>query len=83
MTYIFLLLSGLIIGGGLTGWWLSKRWREQVHKATDALQDIAAQHKHVAEESRELKQQVADLTYQLNEAKKTIKHLENKHSFDA
>lgn len=78
MIFITLLLSGLVLGGGLTGWWLTRRWKEEVTNATSALEDIAHQHKISKSENQQLRQQAADLTYQLNEAQKTIRHLESR-----
>jgi len=39
---------------------------------------MALQYKADQDETRQLRQQVADLTYQLNEAQKTIRHLEER-----
>ena len=78
MAFFTLLLSGLVIGGGLTGWWLTRRWKEEARQATRALDEMALQYKADQDETRQLRQQVADLTYQLNEAQKTIRHLEDR-----
>ena len=76
--YLTMLLSGLVLGGGLTGWWLSQRWKQEVQEATHSLQTIAEQHKHIQAENQALKQQVADLNYQLGEANKSVKYLQNR-----
>ena len=68
MNVIFALLAGIAIGGGLVGWWLSKRWLNQVQEAERNLADIAEQHKQTSQTNRELKQKVADLQFQLNQA---------------
>ena len=72
-------LAGLIIGGGCCGWWLTQRWQRQVQHAEKALSEIAAQHKTAVEESKAMKQQVADLTWQLNDSRKTVRYLESRY----
>ena len=73
MNVILALLSGVVIGGGLAGWLLSKRWLGQVRQAEISLQEIAAQHKDTSQANRELKQKVADLQYQLNQAQNELR----------
>lgn len=78
MSVLLSLVAGLIIGAGITGYWLSTRWRQQIMAAETALAEIAAQHKQQGEENRAFKQQVADLTWQLNDSRKTLRYLESR-----
>jgi chromosome segregation ATPase len=78
MSVLLSIIAGLVIGGGLTGYWLSTRWRQQITAAETALAEIAAQHKQQGEENRAFKQQVADLTWQLNDSRNTLRYLESR-----
>lgn len=73
MAIVFAILAGVILGAGIAGYWLSQRWQAQVREAEKALQEIARQHQQESDNSRALKQQVADLTYQLNQAKNELR----------
>lgn len=75
MGIILAILAGAIIGGGIVGYSLSKRWQEQVQQAEKALQEIAEQHKAETANGRELKQKVADLQFQLNQARNELRAL--------
>lgn len=77
MTLVFAILAGIIIGGGVVGWQLSKRWKAQVDGAKADMQQVLEQHQQEQEASRELKQKVADLEYQLNEANKDLNFYRN------
>ena len=78
IVYLTMLLSGLVLGGGLTGWWLSKRWQQEVEEATRSLADIAEQHQQTRTENQALQQKVADLTYQLGEANKSVQYMKSR-----
>src|SRR5690606_907544 len=65
MSIIFAVLAGFIMGGGLVGWQLSRRWQQQVREAEQSLQAIADQHQQEVQAGKALKQQVADLQFQL------------------
>lgn len=78
IVYLAMLISGLVLGGGATGWWLSQRWKQEVAAATQSLQEIAEQHQQTKGENQDLQQKVADLTYQLGEANKSVKHLQSR-----
>ena len=78
MIAVFAVLAGIIIGGGCVGYTLSKRWHQQVKEAEQTLADAIEQHQQEQTVAKELKQQVADLTYQLNEAKKDLNAMRGK-----
>lgn len=73
MPFIFAVIAGFALGAGAIGWWLNGRWQEQVQAASQSLQEIAAQHQEEIQQSRLLKQQIADLQYQLNRAENDLK----------
>ncbi|WP_028293394.1 hypothetical protein [Oceanobacter kriegii] len=72
------LLAGFLLGGALVSFWLSQKWKQQVAAAEQSLKEIAEQHKAEQQQSKELQQQVADLTWQLNEANKTNRYLQSR-----
>lgn len=76
MSIIFAVLAGFIMGGGLVGWQLSRRWQQQVREAEQSLQDIANQHQQEIQAGKALKQQVADLQFQLNQARNELRALQ-------
>ncbi|WP_369857127.1 hypothetical protein [Candidatus Thalassolituus haligoni] len=78
MLIVFALISGLIIGGGSVGIWLSRRWQQQIKDAETSLTELVSQHQQEQQAGKELRQQAADLSYQLNEASKTIRYLESR-----
>ncbi|WP_430461643.1 hypothetical protein ACQUQU_02350 [Thalassolituus sp. LLYu03] len=75
MGIIFVILAGMILGGGIVGFVLSRRWQAQVAQAEQALKAIAEQHHAEVANSRELKQKVADLQFQLNQARNEVRAL--------
>ncbi|WP_419812948.1 hypothetical protein [Bacterioplanoides sp.] len=77
MAIVFAILAGMIIGGGLVGWQLSQRWKSQVESAKADMQQVLAQHQQEQEAAQDLKQKVADLEYQLNEANKDLNFYRN------
>ncbi|MBU2038817.1 MULTISPECIES: hypothetical protein [Oceanospirillaceae] len=78
MGLIFAIMAGMIIGGALVAYRLSKRWQQQVKDAEKSLQEIADQHQQEVAAARELKQKVADLQFQLNEARNEVRALQDK-----
>ena len=78
MPVIFAALAGFAIGAGVVGWWLHSKWQAQVKEANESLQEIANQHKDQSKQNRELKQQVADLQYQLTRALNNLQSYQNK-----
>lgn len=72
MPFIFAAIAGFIIGAGAIGWWLNTRWQQQVQEANVSLQEIADQHQEQIKQSHTLKQQVADLEYQLKRAQNDL-----------
>ncbi|MGB1091196.1 MAG: hypothetical protein ACPGYX_03655 [Oceanobacter sp.] len=78
MPVIAALLAGLVLGGGLVGFWLSSRWKAQIKDAEQSFKEIVEQHKEEQEAGKALRQKVADLEYQLTEANKTVRYLESR-----
>lgn len=68
--------AGLVLGGGLVGLWLSKRWQKQVKEAESSLKSVAEQHKQQVQKAKDAMQKIADLEYQLSEANKSVRYLE-------
>ncbi|WP_221800109.1 hypothetical protein [Oceanobacter mangrovi] len=73
------LIAGILLGGSATGLWLERRWRQQVLEAEKSLNEIAEQHHNEHQQNQQLLQKNADLTYQLNEARKTVNYLESRY----
>jgi|AACY02.6.fsa_nt_gi hypothetical protein len=80
MIIVLALLAGLIIGGGLVGYMLSQRWRQQVQQAEQSLQGIAEQYKALEQQKAQDKQRIADLEYQLGEAQKDLRAAQSRPS---
>lgn len=72
MVFILAALGGVVLGGGLAAWILSSRWQQQVEQVKEALNELADKHREEQQDNKELKQKVADLNYQLGEAKKDL-----------
>jgi len=72
MAFILAALGGVVLGGGLAGWILSKRWKQQVEEVKEALTELADKHLEEQQQNKELKQKLADTSYQLGEAKKDL-----------
>ncbi len=72
MAFILAALGGIVLGGGLAGWILSSRWQQQVAEVKTALTELAEKHQEEQLQNKDLKQKVADLNYQLGEAKKDL-----------
>lgn len=72
MAFVVAALGGIVLGGGLVALILSKRWTVQVEEVKVALSDLADKHKEEQLQNKDLKQKVADLNYQLGEAKKDL-----------
>ncbi len=72
MAFVVAALGGIVLGGALAAWILSRRWKLQVEQVKEALTELADKHKEEQLENKDLKQKVADLNYQLGEAKKDL-----------
>jgi outer membrane murein-binding lipoprotein Lpp len=72
MAFVLAALGGIVLGGGLAAMVLSKRWTAQVEEVKTALSELAEKHQQEQQDNKELKQKVADLNYQLGEAKKDL-----------
>jgi ABC-type Zn uptake system ZnuABC Zn-binding protein ZnuA len=72
MAFVLAALGGVVLGGGLAGWILSNRWQQQVVQVKEALLELADKHKEEQQQNKELKQKLADASYQLGEAKKDL-----------
>ena len=72
MAFVLAVLGGVVLGGGWAGWILSSRWQQQVVQVKEALNELASKHQEEQQDNKELKQKVADLNYQLGEAKKSL-----------
>lgn len=72
MPFFVAAFAGFAIGAGVIGWWLNARWQQQVQEAKQSLEEIAAQHKEESQQNRALKQQVADLQFQLSRAQNDL-----------
>lgn len=73
MAIVFLLLAGIIVGAGIAGFILSRRWKSQIEEAQTAMKDIVAQHQQEVENTKALKQKVADLQFQLTQANNELR----------
>jgi cell division protein FtsL len=72
MAFILAALGGVVLGGGLAGWILSNRWKQQVEQVKEALTELANKHKEEQQKNKEFKQELADTKYKLGEAKKDL-----------
>lgn len=82
MALLFAIIAGMIIGAGSVAYTLSKRWKNEVEIAKADMQQVLEQHQREQQASRELQQKVADLEYQLNEARKDLNHYRSQHKPD-
>lgn len=78
MPFFVAAFAGFAIGAGVIGWWLNARWQQQVQEAKQSLEEIAAQHKEESQQNRALKQQVADLQFQLSRAQNDLRAQQQK-----
>jgi len=72
MAYLLAVLGGIVFGGAVAAYQLSGRWRKQTEEVKLALNELVEKHAAEQQENQDLKQEVADLKYQLNEAKKDL-----------
>ncbi|MBQ0727201.1 MAG: hypothetical protein KBT77_07620 [Thalassolituus oleivorans] len=72
MALIFAVLASVILGAGITAYFLISRWQQIIADAKRDLTEMAEQYKATQDENRELKQKVADLQYQFNSAQKDL-----------
>ncbi|MEN9464349.1 MAG: hypothetical protein RL217_530 [Pseudomonadota bacterium] len=77
MIILFALLAGVALGAGVAGLLLTLRWQKQVEEIRISLDDIASKHQQKQEENHNLKQQVADLRFALNQAQNELNQLKN------
>ena len=73
MAFVFALLAGFIMGGGAVGDVLTQRWKAQVRDAEIALTEIAERHQHEEEQSKALKQELAGVKFELNQARNALR----------
>jgi len=78
MALVFAILAGMVIGGGIVGFQLSRRWKNEVETAKADMQQVLEQHQQELEQTKDLKQKVADLEYQLGSAQKDLNYYRNK-----
>ena len=78
MALVFAVLAGMVIGGGIVGFQLSRRWKNEVETAKADMQQVLEQHQQELEQTKDLKQKVADLEYQLGSAQKDLNYYRNK-----
>ncbi|WP_320818735.1 hypothetical protein [Thalassolituus sp.] len=72
MALIFAVLASVLLGAGITAYFLISRWKQIIADAKHDLTEMAEQYKATQEENRELKQKVADLQYQFNSVQKDL-----------
>lgn len=80
MIIVVVFLAGLLVGGGIVGYLLSQKYKREVADAQTEFETIVQQHQEMRAETQALKQVVADLTYQLGEARKDLKAYEARSS---
>lgn len=78
MALVFAILAGMVIGGGIVGFQLSRRWKNEVETVKADMQQVLEQHQQELEQTKDLKQKVADLEYQLGSAQKDLNYYRNK-----
>lgn len=74
MALVFAIIAGMVIGGGVVGLQLSRRWKNEVETAKQDMQQVLEQHQREVEQTKELQQKVADLEYQLGSAQKDLNY---------
>ena len=74
MALVFAIIAGMVIGGGVVGLQLSRRWKNEVETAKADMQQVLEQHQQEVEQTKELQQKVADLEYQLSSAQKDLNY---------
>ena len=79
MVLVFAIIAGMAIGGGLVGFQLSRRWKNEVETAKQDMQQVLEQHQREVEHTKELQQTVADLEYQLGSAQKDLNYYRNQN----
>lgn len=72
MIIILALLAGILFGGGLIGYLLTQRFKQEVESARQDMQSALEQHYAEVEMRKDLQQQVADLKYQLHQAQRDL-----------
>lgn len=77
MAMILLMLTSFIIGASSVAWWLNRRWHHEVQQAQQTLTEVLEQHQQEQTESKALRQQVADLRFQLTRCENDLKAHKN------
>lgn len=72
MAFLLAILGGVVFGGATAAYSLSTRWKAQTEEVKEALNELASKHAEEQQENQDLKQKVADLSYQLKEAQKDL-----------
>lgn len=80
MPFIFAAIAGFLIGAGVIALVLRRRWQLQVAQAEQSLQEIAAQFQTEQAASRALKQEMAGLKFQLNQAQNDLRAAQAGHA---
>lgn len=77
MALILLMLTSFIMGASGVAWWLNRRWRTEVEQAQQTLTEVLEQHRQEQAEAKALRQQVADLRFQLTRCENDLKAHKN------
>lgn len=77
MALILLMLTSFIMGASGVAWWLNRRWRNEVEQAQQTLTEVLEQHRQEQAEAKALRQQVADLRFQLTRCENDLKAHKN------
>lgn len=72
MPFFVAFIAGLIVGGASIAYVLSKRWKDQAEEVKEALNEMAKNHQKEKDDNKQLKQELADMKYQLGEAQKDL-----------
>lgn len=78
MAFIIAIIASFLLGCGLVGWFLQSKWKTEVEEAKQVLADMSEQAHQITEDNKLLKQENADLKYQLGETKKDLEYLKSK-----
>lgn len=78
LALVVTVLASFLAGAGGVTWYLQRRWHSEIQQASQSLQDMTDQVRAIEAENNALKQENADMKYQLGEAQKDIKYLRSK-----
>ena len=79
MMILVTLVAGLLLGASAAAWWLNRRMTARIQAAEQAVAETTRKNTELADENRTLKQQAADLNWQLNDSRKTVRYLESRY----